>query len=157
MGKNDYKIIGNSSNSCTIIPIYDDGDGRLEDRSLYTNFSNNSVSVGRAICYDISIIGAQIIKKIDEDVVSYECYLGSPCEFDKYGTPTEVRIGRFKYKAGDFSSYFTPRVTKRKLMVFSERDELASTCFKALNPEYGLDDYGFCGIEHSSAGQKFTR
>ncbi len=157
MGKNDYKIVGANSNNCMIVPIYDDGGGRLEDRSLYPNFSNNGVSIGKAICFDISIVGAQIIKRIDDEVVAYECYLGIPCEFDKYGAPTEVMLGRFKYKAGDFSSYFTPKITRRKLMVFSERDELANVCFKALSPEYGLDDYGFCGIEHSNTDKKFTR
>lgn len=157
MGKNDYKIVGANSNNCMIVPIYDDGGGRLEDRSLYPNFSNNGVSIGKAICFDISIIGAQIIKRIDDDVVAYECYLGIPSECDAYGTPTEVKIGRFKYRAGDFSSYCTPRITKRKLVVFSERDELASACFNALNPIYGSDDYSFCGIEHSTTNKKFVR
>lgn len=157
MRENKYRIVESSTKDCMVVPIYDDGGGRLEDRSLYANQVGVAISVGKAICFDINIVGAQIIKRIDDEVVAYECYLGIPCEFDKYGAPTEVMLGRFKYKAGDFSSYFTPKITRRKLMVFSERDELANVCFKALSPEYGLDDYGFCGIEHSNTDKKFTR
>lgn len=157
MRENKYRIVDATTKDCMVVPIYDDGGGRLEDRSLYADQGGVSISVGKAIGFDINIVGAQIIKRIGDDVVAYECYLGTPSDYDIYGTPTEVRIGRFKYKAGDFSSYCTPRITKRKLVVFSEREELASACFNALNPLYGLDDYNFCGIEHSTTNKKLVR
>lgn len=157
MRENKYRIVDAITKDCMVVPIYDDGGGRLEDRSLYADQGGVSISVGKAIGFDINIVGAQIIKRIGDDVVAYECYLGTPSDYDIYGTPTEVRVGRFKYKAGDFSSYCTPRITKRKLVVFSEREELASACFNALNPLYGLDDYNFCGIEHSTTNKKLVR
>lgn len=157
MRENKYRIVDATTKDCMVVPIYDDGGGRLEDRSLYADQGGVSISVGKAIGFDINIVGAQIIKRIGDDVVAYECYLGTPSDYDIYGTPTEVRVGRFKYKAGDFSSYCTPRITKRKLVVFSEREELAAACFNALNPLYGSDDYNFCGIEHSTTNKKLVR
>ena len=74
MRENKYRIVESSTKDCMVVPIYDDGGGRLEDRSLYANQCGVAISVGKAICFDINIVGAQIIKKIDDDVVAYESH-----------------------------------------------------------------------------------
>lgn len=80
MRENKYRIVDATTKDCMVVPIYDDGGGRLEDRSLYADQGGVSISVGKAIGFDINIVGAQIIKRIGDDVVAYECYLGTPSD-----------------------------------------------------------------------------
>ena len=37
MRENKYRIVDATTKDCMVVPIYDDGGGRLEDRSLYAD------------------------------------------------------------------------------------------------------------------------
>ena len=136
-----YAIVGTSNEHCIVTPIYEDGGGRIEDRSIYEKEPGicPSISIGEAILKDNSIVGAQIIKKSGNSVVAFDCYLGTVCEQDRDGRPKKVDVGGFRYGAGDFRTYASNKVTRSVLVVYADRVELADECFKALHSIYDRD------------------